>query len=405
MIYTAGNDSEKDRSDCKVTFELQNSGGLEIEIKSKVAFAYGRSIRELATRMLKFFEIEHASLLISDQGALPFVLAARIEAVIKKARPSNKAFLLPFLPENTLQNRIDRRRVTRLFLPGNTPSLMINAGIHSPDAVILDLEDAVAAERKFEAAFVVRNALRCHSFLGAERMVRINQLPAGLDDLQHIVPQFVQAIIIPKCEKAEQVHLVNQTIENIKSTAGLKHNIWLIPLIESALGVANAPEIALAAQNIAGLIIGLEDYCADIGAVRTIEGHESFVARSWVLNACKAAGIQAHDSVFADVANIDALKTVAQRSKTMGFDGMGCIHPRQIAPIVDSFAPTTDEIEQAIKIIKAFEQAKLLGLGVVSLGTKMIDPPVVLRAQRIIDWAVDYGKLDVDWNAPKQGHS
>jgi citrate lyase subunit beta/citryl-CoA lyase len=275
--------------------------------------------------------------------------------------------------------------------------LMLNAGIHKPDGIILDLEDAVAVDKKFEARFIVRNALRALDFYGAERMVRINQVPKGLDDLEYLIPHNVNLLLIPKCESVEHIKLVNKKIEELKKKYKIKVNIWLMPIIESCLGVIKSYEIATSADNIVAMAIGLEDYTADLGTRRTNEATESFYARCQVVNACKAAGIQAIDSVFSDVADMEALKQNVLKSKSLGFDGMGCIHPRQIRVIFENFSPDKDEIEKAKKIVNAFIEATEKGLGVVSLGTKMIDPPVVKRAQRTIDIAVKMGKLNQNW--------
>jgi citrate lyase subunit beta/citryl-CoA lyase len=227
-------------------------------------------------------------------------------------------------------------------------------------------------------------------------MVRINQVPAGLDDLEFLVPHNVNLVLVPKCESADQIRLVNEKIKLLQTEHNVKGNIWLMPIIESALGVLKALEIAQS-ENVVAMAIGLEDYTADLGARRTLEGTESFFARSMVVNACKAAGIQAIDSVFSDVADMEALKETILRSKALGFDGMGCIHPRQIRVIHENYAPDDVEIEKAKKIVNAFIEATAKGLGVVSLGTKMIDPPVVKRAQKLIDLAVAMGKLSPDW--------
>jgi len=274
---------------------------------------------------------------------------------------------------------------------------MLNAGLHHPDGLILDLEDAVAPARKHEARFLVRNALLSLDFYGAERMVRINQVPMGLDDLAFVVPYGVQMILVPKCESAAQIGLVNDRIKALQQDAGQRYDIWLMPIIESALGVVRAYEIATAAPNVAALAIGLEDYTADLGTRRSSDGKESFFARSAVVNAARAAGIQAIDSVFSDVEDMEALRQNALESKGLGFDGMGCIHPRQIAVIHEAFTPVEKEIERACRIVKAFEDAQARGLGVVALGSKMIDAPVVKRALRTIDVAVSAGKLDKNW--------
>ncbi len=390
----AGNRGPDVRSDCYAEIELTSSGGITLEIKSKVKTLFGKSIEKLTLNILAHFDIKNARLLIEDAGALELVLAARIEAAIKKATDTEKEYLLPVIKENITVSNKDNFRFSRLYLPGNSPKLMINAGIHKPNGIILDLEDSVAPDKKFEARYLVRNALRNMNFYGAERMVRINQIPAGLEDLNFCVPHHVNLILVPKCEHATDIHKVNEVIARIKMENELTYPVWLMPIIESALGVINAYEIASAAENVVALAIGLEDYTADIGTRRTNEGTESFFARSMVVNAARAAGIQPIDSVFSDVSDMDALAKNVQTSKALGFDGMGCIHPRQIKVIHENFAPSNDEIEKAKKIVLAFKEAESKGLGVVSLGSKMIDPPVVKRAQRTIRIAVDVGKLD-----------
>jgi len=396
-IITTGNKGKTIRSDCFVTFELKDSGGLEILLESKVDVMYGNANRKLAEEVLNFFGIQNASLKIEDSGALPLVLTARIEAAVKKLVPSDKEFLPDLLPENQYTTKNDRNRFSRLYLPGNSPSLMINAGIHHPDGIILDLEDAVAPDKKDEARYIVRNALRGIDFYGAERMVRINQGERGLDDLEWIIPHHVNLILLPKCEKPEQVRDINKRMDAIRKKTKQKDPVWIMPIIESALGIVNAYAIASAADNVVAMAIGLEDYTADLGTQRTKEGTESFLARSMVVNAARAAGIQPIDSVFSDIGDMEGLKQNVLMSKALGFDGMGCIHPRQIKVIHENFAPSADEIEKAKKIVYAFHKATEQGFGVVSLGTKMIDPPVVKRALNTINSAVKMGKMIENW--------
>jgi citrate lyase subunit beta/citryl-CoA lyase len=396
-IAVCGNKGKGVRSDVHVTLELKEGGGHDIQLTSKVNVMYGESIRILIKEVLDFYDIKNVSLIIEDTGALPFVICARLEAAIKQVMKSDKEFLPEMPAENCYPTEKDRNRFSRLYLPGNSPSLMINAGIHKPDGIILDLEDAVAPDKKEEAKYLVRNALRAVNFYGAEKMVRINQVPRGLDDLDFIVPHNVNLILIPKCESAEHVLAVNKKIAEIQTARKTKDKIWLMPIIESAMGVLKALEIATAADNVVSMAIGLEDYTADICTRRTNEATESFFARSMVVNACRAAGIQPIDSVFSDIADMEALKQNVLKSKALGFDGMGCIHPRQIRVLHEHFGPDAAEIEKAKKIVDAFVMATEQGLGVVSLGTKMIDPPVVKRAQRTIDLAIKMGKLSKNW--------
>ncbi len=397
LIATAGNKGEKDRSDCFVSLQLTSSGGIAIDLTSKVEVLFGKAIRTLCLEVLQYFGIENAHLTVEDKGALPFVMAARLEAAIVQLVKTDKEYLQEMLPENLYSTTRDQHRLSRLYLPGNTPSLMINAGIHAPNAIILDLEDAVALHKKAEARLLVRNALRHLSFMGVERMVRINQVPAGLEDLDYIIPHHVNVVVVPKCESASQIQEVNKRIKALQQKHNISNQVWLLPIVESALGIIKSYEIATSADNVVAVAIGLEDYTAELGIRRSNEGTETLFARCQVINACKAAGIQALDSVFSDVGDAGALKAYARQSRSIGFDGMGCIHPRQLKDIHEGFAPDEREIENAKKIILAFAEATNKGLGVVSLGTKMIDAPVVKRAQRVIDLAISLGKLDIDW--------
>ena len=387
-MAVAGRRGEGVRSDCWMSLELRESGGLDILLKSKVASMYGEAIMRLCREGLSFFGIEHARLEIDDSGALPFTLSARLETSVRRTKAGVKKELLPEMCQESLYHSPrERFRRSRLYLPGNEPKFMVNAGLHKPDGIILDLEDSVAPLEKDAARFLVRNALRQINFYGAERMVRINQLPAGLEDLKFVIPHNVHVILIPKCESAEQVREVDAAVSSLAGDAGAAVQVYLMPIIESAMGALRAYEIATASPRNVALTIGLEDYTADIGAARTVEGRESFWARCQVVNAARAAGIQPIDSVFSDVADEAGLMQGVLEAKSLGFEGKGCIHPRQIAVIHKGFAPTEAEIEKAKKIVSAFEEASAKGSAVTVVGSKMIDPPVVKRAQRILQLA------------------
>lgn len=394
----AGKRGENIRSDCYFELELKNSGGIKINLKSKVESMYGESIKDMILDLCGFFGLKNAAVLCEDNGALPFVLAARFELAVKRLFPKiKKEYLLPFNKKNLYTTKKDQLRRSRLYLPGNEPKFFINAGLHNPDGIILDLEDSVAPYEKDAAQLLVRNALRSVDFYGTERMVRINQLPNGLDDLKYVVPYNVHVILIPKCESANQVKDVEKEVIRLNKIHKVKNEIFFMPIIESALGVIKAYEIASASKNVCALAIGLEDYTADIGTQRTNEGLESIFARQMLVNAAKAAGIQAIDSVFSDVSDMEALRQSVIEAKSLGFEGKGCIHPRQIKVVHEAFAPTAEEIERAKKIVLAFEDAEKKGLGVVSLGTKMIDLPVVKRALRTIDLAILNNLLNKNW--------
>ena len=385
-------------SDCWIRLDIRKSGGIQVEQQSKVQSMYGRSISQTISHMLEFYNIHNAHLTIQDSGALPFVLRARIEAVIKASFPDKQEdYLSPIHPNHAYSVDKSRLRRSRLYVPGDQAKLIINAGLFKPDGIILDLEDAVAPDEKQSTRYLVRNALREVDFFGAERMVRINQLPMGLEDIDFIVPHGVHTVLIPKCEYAETVQEVEARIQELQIKHKTKAPIFLMPIIESALGINNAYRIAMASTNTVALTIGLEDYTADICAERTLEGRESFFARCQIVNAARAADIQPIDSVFSDVGNEDGLKASIAEAKSLGFEGKGCIHPNQIPIVHAGFAPSEKEIAKAKKISLAMKDAQEKGTGVISLGTKMIDPPVFKRAERVLKLAIQNQQIPANW--------
>jgi citrate lyase subunit beta / citryl-CoA lyase len=389
----AGHWGKEVRSDLHVAFEARDSGGIEISLESRVAPYYGSAILEQTREVLDELGVKDARVAIRDEGALPFVIAARIEAAARRAGIALGKRALPEQHPLPPPSQKDRLRRSRLYLPGSEPKYYINASLHAPDAVILDLEDSVHRAEKDAARLLVRNTLRAVDFGSCERMVRINQLPLGLEDLAEVVGETPDLILIPKVEQPEQVREVDRMIAEIEERKGIIRPIWIMPIIESALGIENAFAVATASENVAALTIGLEDYTADLGVVKTTEGRESQYARSRVVNAARAAGVQAIDSVFSDVADLEGLRRWGEASRAAGFEGMGCIHPGQIRVIHEAFHPSAVEIEKARKVVAAFEEAQSKGLAVVSLGSKMIDPPVVQRALKLVERAKAMGAI------------
>jgi citrate lyase subunit beta/citryl-CoA lyase len=388
----AGHWGKDIRSDLHVAIEPRDDGGQEIALQSRVGLYYGDAILAQTRDVLGSLGVKHARVSIHDEGALPFVISARIEAAAKRAGLADGKSALPErLPVPPPSTR-ERLRRSRLYLPGSEPKYFINAALHEPDAIILDLEDSVHPAEKDTARILVRNALRAVDFGACERMVRINQLPLGLDDLAEVIPEVPDLILIPKVEHSGQVAEVDRVIGELKLRNGITRPIWIMPILESALGIENAFAIAAASLNVCALTIGLEDYTADLGVVKTSDGSESIYARTRVVNAAKAAGIQAIDSVFGDVGNVDELRHWGENSRALGFEGMGCIHPAQIRVIHQAFAPSQAEIDKAMKIVAAFEAAQQKGFGVVSMGSKMIDAPVVERAKKLVARSKQLGK-------------
>jgi citrate lyase subunit beta/citryl-CoA lyase len=402
-VGEAGRSGKDIRSDLRVVLEPQSSGGLQLQLVSRVAPYYGDAIRSQALQVLGTLGVEHARVLIEDSGALPFVIAARLEAAARRAGLASGRRALPE-PVAGLRpaSAKDRLRRSRLYVPGSEPKYFLNAALYEPDAVIFDLEDAVHPAEKDAARLLVRNALRAVDCGSVERMVRINQLPLGFEDLREIIPESPDVIILPKIETAAQVQEVDRVIHEGVQNSGIKNPVWLLVTLESALGVENAFSIATASSRICALSIGLEDYTADMGVIKTAGGQESLYARTRLVNAAKAAGLQASDSVYADVGDLAGLERWAEQSYAFGFGGMGCVHPSQIPVVHRAFSPSQAELDKALRIVAAFQEAKEKGLGVVSLGSKMIDAPVVTRALKLVERARLMGLLPADPAAAKE---
>jgi len=391
-IGIAGHSGKGVRSDCRVSVEPTRTGGIQLELKSRVESYYGESIRQSALEILHALHVTDAKVSIEDEGALPFALAARVEAAARDAGFTGETNLPEPVSAHLVSPR-DRMRRSRLYLPGAEPKYFVNAALYKPDAIILDLEDSVHVDDKYAARLLVRNALRSVDFGAAERMVRINQSPLALQDLDAVVPQRPDLILLPKAETPQQVLEIDRHIAGLEEKCGFKDKIWLMPILESALGIENAFAIATCSERIAALTIGLEDYTADLGVVKTRAGEETLFARARVVNAARAAGLQAIDSVYGDVGDLDGLRIWSDWSHALGFEGMGCVHPSQIELVHQSFSPTALEIEKSLKIVTAFAEARAQGRSVVSVGSKMIDPPVVQRAVQVVKRARALGMI------------
>ena len=379
------------REDLVVTL-VRGGKGVKLEIESSVSRLYGNRIAEVVRDTLARLGLADVTGQVKDQGALDWVIMARVEAAARRLEPALTAEALPE-PYRPLPGPVprDRMRRSRLYLPGNQPDLMHGAALFKPDAVILDLEDAVAPSEKDAARILVRNALRAVDFGECERMVRINQGRRGLDDLPLLLPQAVHTLLVPKAEQAEDVAVVAARIRE----AGYGGKVWLMPIVESALGVLHAYEIASAAPEVCALAFGAEDFTRDIGAARTREGRESFVARCQIVLAARAAGVQPIDTVYGDVEDEAGLKAATEEAIGLGFEGKGCIHPRQVAVVQAAFRPTDAEVVYAMKVRAAIAEGQAKGQGVIAIGSKMIDPPVVARALRVLKQAAAY-RIDAD---------
>ncbi len=283
-----------------------------------------------------------------------------------------------------------RLRRTMMFVPGNNPSMMRDAHIYGPDSIMFDLEDSVSINEKDSARMLVYHALKTINYGAVEKVVRINPLstPYGKQDVEAMVKAGVQVIRMPKTETAQEVKDLEAEIERVEREIGKEVGSTLImAAIESALGVVNAYAIATASKRMMGIALGAEDYCANLKTQRSREGTELLLARQTIVVAARAAGIDALDTVFSDLNDMEAFKNEVRFIKQLGFDGKSIINPRQIGPVNEVFTPTPAEIEKAKRIVAALKEAEAKGSGVISLNGKMIDKPVVIRAQRTLDFA------------------
>ena len=281
-------------------------------------------------------------------------------------------------------------RRSMLFLPGNTPNIIVNGDALGADNVILDLEDAVSPDQKDAARILVRNAIKAIGFDNVELTVRINSLdtPYWKDDLEEIVPLSPDLIMPTKVNSAQDVLTLDAAIAEIEKRSGLDvGTVKLIPLIETAQGLENAAAIAAACPRVAAIFLGAEDLTDDLRCPRTKEGTEIFYARSRMVSAARAAGIDVYDTPFTDVNDDEGIVRDAQFARSMGFTGKACISPRHVRAVNEAFSPTQKEIDYAYEVLEAIRQAKEQGRGAISLHGKMIDKPIVLRAEQTIAMA------------------
>jgi citrate lyase subunit beta/citryl-CoA lyase len=287
-----------------------------------------------------------------------------------------------------------RKRRTMLYIPGNNPAMIQQGGVYGADSILLDLEDAVALNQKDAARILVRNMIKTTNFYNAEVCVRVNHLstPFGREDLEEIVPLQPHAIRFPKTETVHELAELLRIIEEIEGKHKLPHNKMTIhAMIETALGVQNVFEIAKFSTRVDALTIGGQDLTADMNIASTKDGSGIDLARKMIVMAAKANGIDAIDTVFVDINDEEGLRIEAEYAKKIGFSGKAVINPRQIDIIHEVYTPTDEEIRKAYTVVKEFKKNKAAGIGVFAIDGKMVDAPVVARAQYILELA------DIDW--------
>ncbi|GAP41194.1 citrate (pro-3S)-lyase subunit beta [Flexilinea flocculi] len=287
-----------------------------------------------------------------------------------------------------------RLRRTMLFVPGNSPGMIRDAHIYGSDSIMFDLEDSVALGEKDAARHLVYQALKFIDYGNIEKVVRVNPLNTayGKDDIEAMVCAGVDVIRLPKTETPQDILDTENAITEIEKKTGIEiGSTKMMAAIESALGVVNAYPIAISSKRLVGIALGAEDYTASLKTTRSLDGTELFFARSQIVVAARAAGIDAIDTVFSNLNDMETFEKEIRLIKQLGFDGKSVINPRQIDVVHKIFNPTEKEIEKALRILEAMREAETKGSGVVNLDGKMIDKPVLLRAERMIDMAIASG--------------
>ena len=283
-----------------------------------------------------------------------------------------------------------------MFLPGSNPAMLRDAALYGADTLMFDLEDAVSIKEKDTARALVHNALKTFDYSSVETVVRINSLDTiGKLDIDAVVRAGVDVIRLPKTETADDVVEADAAITEVEKACGREvGSTGLFAAIESAEGVLNAREIAKASDRLVGIALGAEDYVTNLKTTRGYgDGQELYFAREMILHAARAAGIAAVDTVYSDVDNMEGFRKEVELIKQLGFDGKSVINPRQIPVVNDVYTPSEKEIQKSKEIIWATREAEAKGLGVISVKGKMVDKPIIARAERTIALAKASGVL------------
>lgn len=373
-------------SDAQVIVAPNPKGGLEIAVESPVKAQFGRSIKAGIEEVLSDMGVKDAVVTVTDKGALDAVIRARLMTAV--CRSAGERFTAGGqagpCPAQRAHNGLKR---SSLYASGSSPSHLIQTQFYNQDCIVYDLEDSVSMEEKDAARILVHSLLKKHRPTGKQVIIRVNAVDSVFfaEDLEICVRLYPDAIRLPKVESAAEVKKVDERVAAIEKAAGMPEgSIKLWCNIESYMGVLNAREIAKASPRVEAMAISAEDFTASMKAERTKEGWEIFHARNAVLMACREAGIDALDAVFSDFDDVAGLRADTEWGKRLGFDGKTLIHPKQVDPVNAVFTPSQKEINHALRVFDAIEEAKRNKKGAISLDGSMLDEPMVIRSRRTI---------------------
>jgi citrate lyase subunit beta/citryl-CoA lyase len=395
---TAGfGDRKKDKNDSLVTVTPGKPGsGIVINLQSPVKRQYGKYEEELIKKTVTDAGFADVTVDVQDNSAWDYTLQARVKAALERGIGGAKLEkgMAKANPNRGSKNELtlkatQRLRRSMMFVPGNSPKMINSADVYGADSLMFDIEDAIAVTEKDTARLCTAHALKALKF-NCETVVRINhptQTPYGLRDLEVICDAKPNLIRLPKIEDISEIDLVTSYIE-----AAEKKNGWpagtinIIGAIESVKGLYNVREMCKHPRMVA-IALGAEDFIANIKTNRTLSGIELYYCREQILMAARDAEIACLDTVFSDVKNMEGFNDETNRIHDMGFDGKSCIHPKQITAIHKIFTPTDVQIAKALKVLDAFEDSLKHNKGVLAVDGKMIDKPIVVRAQRVVNQA------------------
>ena len=375
-------------SDAQIIVAPNAKGGLEITVESPVKAQFGRSIRASVEQVLGDMNVKDATVTVTDKGAIDAVIRARlITAVCRSAEEPFRTIMerqAAVAERGTYHNGLKR---SSLYASGSSPSHLIQTQFYNQDCIVYDLEDSVSMEEKDAARILIYTLLKKHRPRGKQVIIRVNAIDSVFfaEDLEACVRLFPDAIRLPKVESAAEVKKVDERVTALEKAAGIPEgSVKLWCNIESYMGVLNAREIAKASPRVEAMAISAEDFTASMKAERTKEGWEIFHARNAVLMACREAGLDALDAVFSSFDDVEGLKTDTTLGKRLGFDGKTLIHPKQVDPVNAVFTPSQKEINHALRVFDAIDEAKRNKKGAVSLDGSMLDEAIVVRARRTV---------------------
>lgn len=372
------------KGDCRVVVSPGKASAVEVVTGDPHLFE--RGIREVVGQTLAALAPEgkiKAAVAVTDQGALDYVIAARVEAAVRTAFPTVAA-IAPNVRRRPSASDAPRR--SRLYAPGNSPRILVGIELHGADLVLVDLEDSVPPAEKSAARVLVKHLLAAIDFPN-EVWVRINPLTlGGADDVREVLLARPHGVALPKAESRDDVAALAKELAKAEMAAGARiGSTWSMPILETGKGVLHAEEIAAADPRVALVAFGAEDFTRDVGARRTPDA--LLFARSMIVAAAKAADVQASDTVYGNVDDEAGLAAESKLARDLGFDGKGAIHPAQVPVLHEAFTPSEREMEEARAIVAAAEEAEARGVGAIAIGGKMVDRPVLERARRALKLA------------------